>query len=108
ITAGTSLIALSGWLRAQSTDMRNGDQGGNGNVVAFADGGLAYGPTLGLFGEYPGARSNPEVVAPLSDLNNMISNNREQGEWETAHVTIPGDKIDILMKKHYKKQKMIK
>ena len=38
----------------------------------FADGGIAYGPTVGLFGEYAGARTNPEVVAPLSKLREMI------------------------------------
>lgn len=38
----------------------------------LADGGIAYGPTPALIGEYPGASTNPEVVAPLSDLENMI------------------------------------
>jgi hypothetical protein len=38
----------------------------------FADGGIAYGPTLGVFGEYAGAASNPEVVAPLSKLRELI------------------------------------
>lgn len=41
-------------------------------IPKFAKGGIAYGPTLGLFGEYAGAGHNPEVVAPLSDLKNMI------------------------------------
>lgn len=39
----------------------------------FAEGGVAYGPTLGMFGEYPGASNNPEVVAPLSKLKDLIS-----------------------------------
>ncbi|MFA7034090.1 MAG: phage tail tape measure protein [Bacteroidales bacterium] len=38
----------------------------------FAEGGLAYGPTLGVFGEYAGASSNPEVVAPLNKLRTLI------------------------------------
>ena len=38
----------------------------------FADGGIAYGPTLGLFGEYSGAQNNPEVVAPLNKLRSLI------------------------------------
>lgn len=42
-------------------------------VPAFADGGLIYGPTLGLMGEYPGARTNPEVVGKLSDIKSLIS-----------------------------------
>lgn len=39
----------------------------------FADGGLAFGPTLGIFGEYAGASNNPEVVAPLDKLRSLIS-----------------------------------
>ena len=42
------------------------------NMPKFAAGGLAYGPTLGLFGEYSGAANNPEVVAPLSKLKDLI------------------------------------
>ena len=38
----------------------------------FAEGGIAYGPTLGLFGEYSGAQNNPEVVAPLNKLRSLI------------------------------------
>lgn len=43
-----------------------------GAVTAFANGGVVYGPTLGLFGEYAGARTNPEVVAPLDKLRDML------------------------------------
>lgn len=38
----------------------------------FAQGALAYGPTVGVFGEYPGAATNPEVVAPLNKLRDII------------------------------------
>lgn len=38
----------------------------------FAKGGIAYGPTLGIFGEYAGAANNPEVVAPLDKLRSLI------------------------------------
>jgi len=41
-------------------------------AIAFADGGIVSGPTHALVGEYPGARSNPEVIAPLSKLKAMI------------------------------------
>lgn len=43
------------------------------SIPKFAAGGIAYGPTVGLFGEYAGARSNPEVVAPLNRLRDMIA-----------------------------------
>lgn len=42
------------------------------SIPKFAAGGIAYGPTLGVFGEYPGAASNPEVVAPLDRLQSML------------------------------------
>jgi len=42
------------------------------SIPKFASGGIAYGPTLGLFGEYAGASNNPEVVAPLDKLQGII------------------------------------
>ena len=44
----------------------------SGSFAKFADGGIVSGPTMGLVGEYPGARSNPEVIAPLNKLQGMI------------------------------------
>ena len=41
-------------------------------IPEFANGGIVSSPTLGLMGEYPGARSNPEVIAPLDKLKSMI------------------------------------
>lgn len=42
------------------------------SIPKFANGGIAYGPTLGLMGEYAGAANNPEVIAPLSKLKSLI------------------------------------
>lgn len=44
-------------------------------VTPFANGGIVYGPTLALMGEYAGANSNPEVIAPLNKLKSLIGNN---------------------------------
>lgn len=41
-------------------------------ISAFAKGGIVSGPTMGLMGEYMGAKSNPEVIAPLSKLQSMM------------------------------------
>ncbi|MBR4926423.1 MAG: hypothetical protein IKZ61_11875 [Prevotella sp.] len=41
-------------------------------VTAFAQGGVVSGPTLALVGEYAGASSNPEVIAPLDKLRGML------------------------------------
>lgn len=40
-------------------------------VPKMAAGGLAYGPTLAMVGDNPGARTDPEVIAPLSKLQGM-------------------------------------
>lgn len=42
------------------------------SLPKFANGGLVYGPTVGLMGEYGGASSNPEVIAPLSRLRALL------------------------------------
>jgi hypothetical protein len=47
----------------------------------FANGGIVSGPTMGLMGEYPGAKTNPEVVAPLDKLKSMIGSGSESGEF---------------------------
>lgn len=44
----------------------------NNKATAFANGGIVSGPTMGLVGEYPGAQNNPEVIAPLDKLKDMI------------------------------------
>lgn len=42
------------------------------SLPKFAAGAVAYGPTLGLFGEYANAATNPEVVAPLDRLRSIL------------------------------------
>lgn len=48
-------------------------------VTPFANGGLVYGPTLALMGEYGGARTNPEVIAPLDKLKSLIGDTGGSG-----------------------------
>ena len=45
------------------------------NVAKFADGGIVSGPTMALVGEYAGASNNPEVIAPLNKLKDIIGDN---------------------------------
>jgi len=61
-------------------------------AMAFADGGIVSGPTLGLVGEYPGARTNPEVIAPLDKLRSMMG-----GMGGNVVVTGRLDGRDILL-----------
>lgn len=74
IAAGIALVALGAFVSAQAGKIGSG--GGGGGATAFANGGIVSGPTMGLVGEYPGARSNPEVIAPLDKLQNMIGGGR--------------------------------
>lgn len=63
-------------------------------IPQFADGGVVSGPTLGLMGEYSGARSNPEVIAPLDRLKSII------GDTGSSSTVIPDVKIkgdDLLI-----------
>lgn len=45
-------------------------------MPALAQGGLAYGPTTALIGDNRNARIDPEVVAPLSKLKDMMGGNQ--------------------------------
>jgi hypothetical protein len=61
----------------------------------FANGGIVSGPTMGLMGEYPGAKSNPEIVAPLDKLKGLIGGNN----GGTLEARISGNDLLILMNK---------
>jgi hypothetical protein len=65
-------------------------------AVAFADGGIVSGPTLGLVGEYAGARNNPEVIAPLDKLRDIMADT--SGGRQEVMVTgrISGNDIELI------------
>lgn len=68
IAAGIALVAVGVGLKTAINRTSGEDTG----VQKFANGGIISGPTMGLMGEYPGASSNPEVVAPLDKLKDLI------------------------------------
>jgi uncharacterized membrane protein len=59
-TAGGEAMKLGGFLKQ-----------GFG-IPQFAAGGIVSGPTLAMVGEYSGASTNPEVIAPLDKLQSMM------------------------------------
>ena len=89
IAAGVALVALGAGLKGAIA--KRAEQSG---VPAFAEGGLVYGPTMGLVGEYPGARTNPEVIAPLDKLRGMLG-----GQAVQVHGRLSGR--DILLSSEY-------
>ena len=85
IAAGTAAIVAGSFLKSRLS---------KDNTQKFANGGIISGPTMGLMGEYPGAASNPEVVAPLDKLKSLIG-----GAGGTLEARISGNDLLILMNK---------
>jgi len=67
----------------------------NSAVPKLADGGIAYGSSLVNVGEYAGAGNNPEVIAPLSKLKEMIYH----GGGGTLVTKISANDLYIMMKR---------
>ena len=68
-------------------------------LPALATGGLAYGPTAAMVGDNPGAAVDPEVIAPLSKLQNMMGGNQVQ-----VYGMIKGEDI-VLASDRFNKRK---
>lgn len=79
----------------------------NSLIPQFADGGLVYGPTMGLMGEYAGAKSNPEVIAPLDKLRGMIREERGGGFGGDVRFIIEGDRLKGVLNNYDRKQNRI-
>ena len=60
-------------------------------VPALADGGVAFGPTMALIGDNKNASIDPEVVAPLSKLRDMMGGNKVE-----VYGRISGNDIFLL------------
>lgn len=72
IAAGIAAVAIG-------TAIKNASAKNNATgPTKFANGGIISGPTYGLMGEYPGAKNNPEVVAPLDKLKEMMGSGEGQ------------------------------
>lgn len=87
---GIALLAAATALQAIATGFSMGidkrisnreARANNVQIPELASGGIAYGPTLAQVGEYAGAGSNPEVIAPLSNLKHLLG----MGGGKTIH-----------------------
>jgi archaellum component FlaC len=88
IVAGTAAVAIGSLIKAAAFKPK-----------PFAEGGLVYGPTLGLVGEGSGtSRSNPEVIAPLDKLKNIIGGTNNQVEV-VGEFELRGDKLVAVIQK---------
>lgn len=72
------------------------------SIPKLANGGIAYGNSIVNVGEYAGASSNPEVIAPLDKLKNLIG-----GGGSSVNVNIggriQGSDLYLILKNHMKK-----
>jgi len=62
----------------------------------MATGGIVSGSTFANIGEYAGASHNPEVVAPLDKLKNMMGNNGPGGHYS---FEIQGDRMVAMLQR---------
>jgi hypothetical protein len=96
LIAGIALVAIGGAIKSS---MKKGP-----SVPAFAEGGIVSGPTLGLMGEYPNARNNPEVIAPLDKLKGMLNTGNNSSGF-IASTSIQGRDLAIVLERYNKDSK---
>jgi hypothetical protein len=77
-------------------------------IPKFAAGGIVSGPTMGLMGEYPGAKSNPEVIAPLNKLQGMLDQgNGGGGGPMTGEFVLRGQDLVVALQRAEKQRNRI-
>ena len=64
-------------------------------IPAYRDGAIAYGPSLGMIGEYANASTNPEIIAPLDKLQGMLGGGTGEVEFR-----IKGQELWGVLKKY--------
>jgi hypothetical protein len=117
IAAGIALVAVGTMIKNTAGIVQGGGGGGGrramgssvggytggnsgGGFTAFANGGIISGPTMGLVGEYPGARQNPEVIAPLNKLQSIIGKSSNSGNINvTGEVRVDGQDLLIAIER---------
>ena len=120
IAAGIALIAIGTMIKSVVPGIvqgkgKGGGGGGatssgprSGAIAAFANGGIVSGPTLGLMGEYAGARSNPEVIAPLDKLKNIIGDRQAQQVNVGGEFRLNGQDLVVALQRAEKQRGRIK
>ena len=77
-------------------------------IPKFANGGIVSGATIGMMGEYAGASTNPEVIAPLNKLKSLLK--LDEGGTGNSEVTfkIKGDELVGVLSNHNKKKSKVR
>ncbi|BAQ92605.1 phage-related protein-like protein [uncultured Mediterranean phage uvMED] len=98
IAAGVALVALGSIFSAGAKKIAD-NSSNSGNVPKFANGGIVSAPTLGIMGEYAGARSNPEVIAPLDKLKGMLGQQGGQNINVGGEFRIQGQDLVVALQR---------
>tara|TARA_R110000796_G_scaffold15533_2_gene49323 strand:+ start:11297 stop:13990 length:2694 start_codon:yes stop_codon:yes gene_type:complete len=67
--------------------------------IPMASGGIAFGPTNALIGEYAGAKNNPEVVAPLDKLKSLLGDSGNEKSSVALRGELKGNNIYLSSQK---------
>ena len=102
IIVGTAMVA-AGSAIVSSLQKRAEDA-----TPKLAKGGLAYGPTYAMIGDNPNAGIDPEVVAPLSKLRNMMGVNSKEFNINIGGVfRIKGSDLELALSKNNMRSKLV-
>lgn len=74
-------------------------------IPKFADGGVVFGPTLGLMGEYAGAANNPEVIAPLNKLKDLMEPNSAAPVVIGGNIRARGSELEVVLERQNRQNK---
>jgi hypothetical protein len=77
-------------------------------IPKFADGGIVSGTTLGVMGEYTGAKQNPEVIAPLNKLEAMIGGKQAQQVNVGGEFRIQGQDLVVALQRAERNRSRLK
>ena len=74
IIGGVALIAITKMVKSKLAN----------SVPKFAEGGMVDSPTMAMFGEYPGAKQNPEFALRKDQLMDLVA---QGGGGQNVHLT---------------------
>lgn len=72
-------------------------------IPQFAAGGIVSGPVAGIMGEYPGARTNPEVIAPLDKLQKMMGGTNVTGNIRGRDLVLVQERASYSRRRKFGK-----
>ncbi len=102
-TGPAGLVAIAPFIAAAMASVK----GAFSTIPAFAKGGIVSGPTMGLMGEYPGAKSNPEVIAPLNKLQNMMGMDSGNNVNVSGEFVVRGQDLILALQRAEKQKQRI-